>query len=238
MAPDLIATNSLGFRAGWQDTLGGIASAVVEPNQKRWSGDHCSLYPLLVPGILFSNQKLNDRQALHGRPGADPARPPGVESQIHFNGRSLLVKKLTMKLNLLGGVLVGLFSNLVFYLASTRPGSCAATKAATSSCFASAAHAAALILVLSRHRSNALPAAIPSSSSSAPASSLSFVAGLVTALGSWIFTTQVDPTYLGWVVEQTAAHLKTLELPASRAAAASSPACPPGSPRPATPPRA
>ena len=32
---------------------------MVEPNLRIWSGDHCSVYPPLVKGILFSNAKLN-----------------------------------------------------------------------------------------------------------------------------------------------------------------------------------
>lgn len=92
VAPDLIATNSLGFRAGWQDTLGGIASAVVEPNEKKWSGDHCSLYPPLVPGILFSNQKLNTEKPYMGDMVPTLLDLQGVQSQTKFNGRSLLLK--------------------------------------------------------------------------------------------------------------------------------------------------
>lgn len=92
VAPDLIATNSLGFRAGWQDTLGGIASAVVEPNEKRWSGDHCSLYPPLVPGILFSNLKISTDKPYMGDLVPTLLDLQEVESQIHFNGRSLLLK--------------------------------------------------------------------------------------------------------------------------------------------------
>jgi len=92
VAPDLIATNSEGYRAGWQDTLGGIASAVVEPNGKRWSGDHCSLYPQLVKGILFSNLKLKSDNPYMGDMAPTLLDLQGVPSQIHFNGRSLLQK--------------------------------------------------------------------------------------------------------------------------------------------------
>jgi predicted AlkP superfamily phosphohydrolase/phosphomutase len=58
LIPDLIPSNSRGYRVGWQDTLGGIAKSVVEPNTQYWSGDHCSVYPPLVNGILFSNLRL------------------------------------------------------------------------------------------------------------------------------------------------------------------------------------
>ena len=59
LIPDLIPSNSEGYRVGWQDSLGGIGKAIVEPNTEIWSGDHCSVYPPLVKGILFSSFKLN-----------------------------------------------------------------------------------------------------------------------------------------------------------------------------------
>ena len=58
LIPDLIPSNNEGYRVGWQDPLGGIGKNIVEPNDQIWSGDHCSVYPPLVKGILFSNLKL------------------------------------------------------------------------------------------------------------------------------------------------------------------------------------
>lgn len=63
LIPDLIPSNSEGYRVGWQDALGGIGKAVVEDNDHYWSGDHCSVYPPLVDGILFANIPLGDQQA-------------------------------------------------------------------------------------------------------------------------------------------------------------------------------
>lgn len=63
LVPDLIPSNSEGYRVGWQDSLGGIAKQVVEDNDHYWSGDHCSVYPPLVDGILFSNIALREEQA-------------------------------------------------------------------------------------------------------------------------------------------------------------------------------
>ncbi len=117
-----------------------------------------------------------------------------------------------MKLNLLAGVLVGLFSNLLFY-GLHWAGMLRSEEGGRFLFLVSAAHAAALILVLSRHRSNALPLAVPFARLFGACLLISFVAGLLTALGSYLFTTQVDPSYLGWVIEQTVTHLKTLELP-------------------------
>jgi hypothetical protein len=35
----------------------------LAPNLSRWSGDHCSVDPTLVPGVLFSSRKLEEREA-------------------------------------------------------------------------------------------------------------------------------------------------------------------------------
>ncbi len=57
--PDLRVGNALGYRIGWQTALGQVPRDVYEDNLKAWSGDHCSLAPELVKGILFVNRKLN-----------------------------------------------------------------------------------------------------------------------------------------------------------------------------------
>jgi len=59
----LIPDSSLeqrGLPGGWQDSLGGIAKAVVEPNLRIWSGDHCSVYPPLSRHPV-QHAKLNAR---------------------------------------------------------------------------------------------------------------------------------------------------------------------------------
>ncbi len=56
--PDLRPSNKLNYRVSWQDTLGGLATDVFENNDRVWSGDHCSLEPSFVPGILIVNRKL------------------------------------------------------------------------------------------------------------------------------------------------------------------------------------
>jgi len=56
--PDLRAANKLNYRVSWQDTLGGLSKRVFEDNDRVWSGDHCSLDPKFVRGILLVNRKL------------------------------------------------------------------------------------------------------------------------------------------------------------------------------------
>ena len=56
--PDLVIMNTDGYRVSWQTSLGGVQKNLIEPNNTPWSGDHCSVDPLLVKGIFFSNRKL------------------------------------------------------------------------------------------------------------------------------------------------------------------------------------
>ena len=58
-APDLLIGYETGYRASWNCATGKITEEIIEPNTKRWSGDH-SIDPHLVPGVFFSNWKLNE----------------------------------------------------------------------------------------------------------------------------------------------------------------------------------
>ncbi|HET9212559.1 MAG TPA: alkaline phosphatase family protein [Thermoanaerobaculia bacterium] len=93
LIPDLIPSNSEGYRVGWQDALGGIAKTVVEPNDQIWSGDHCSVYPLIVQGILFSNFKLNTPNGAYmGDVMPTILDLYGVKPTTNLDGKSLLAK--------------------------------------------------------------------------------------------------------------------------------------------------
>lgn len=56
--PDLFVTNSDGYRVSWQASLGVVTPDLYEDNRQVWSGDHCSVDPDVVPGILFSSRPL------------------------------------------------------------------------------------------------------------------------------------------------------------------------------------
>jgi predicted AlkP superfamily phosphohydrolase/phosphomutase len=58
LIPDLFVTNATAYRIGWQGSLGVVTKEMFEDNAQIWSGDHCSLDPALVPGILFANRPL------------------------------------------------------------------------------------------------------------------------------------------------------------------------------------
>jgi len=58
MAPDLEVGFLDGYRVGWQDTTGGIRRAVIENNNKKWSGDHCATASEISHGVFFCNRKI------------------------------------------------------------------------------------------------------------------------------------------------------------------------------------
>jgi predicted AlkP superfamily phosphohydrolase/phosphomutase len=62
LIPDLIVTTSEGYRLSWQSALGGMPDRLFEDNARVWSGDHCTLDPAVVPGVLFTNRHLIRKQ--------------------------------------------------------------------------------------------------------------------------------------------------------------------------------
>jgi predicted AlkP superfamily phosphohydrolase/phosphomutase len=57
-APDLIIGYNDGYRTSWDAAVGKVSANVFEDNCKAWSGDH-SVDPLLVPGVLFCNRRMD-----------------------------------------------------------------------------------------------------------------------------------------------------------------------------------
>lgn len=55
---DLQLGYDYGYRVSWSTSLGGANEPVIFDNLKPWSGDHCSYDPALVPGVVFSNRRL------------------------------------------------------------------------------------------------------------------------------------------------------------------------------------
>ena len=70
LIPDLIVTNRPAYRVSWQSSLGVPTENVFEDNRDVWSGDHCSLDPDLVRGVLFSSRPV-PREPGPGHRGRD-----------------------------------------------------------------------------------------------------------------------------------------------------------------------
>jgi predicted AlkP superfamily phosphohydrolase/phosphomutase len=58
-APDLVVGFEEGYRVSWQTSLGGIPPEIIEPNERRWSADHCSVDPSQVEGVFFSSRPVD-----------------------------------------------------------------------------------------------------------------------------------------------------------------------------------
>ena len=61
-AGDLQIGYANGYRVSWQTSLGGADEPMIFDNLRNWSGDHCSFDPKLVPGVVFSNRKLEGKR--------------------------------------------------------------------------------------------------------------------------------------------------------------------------------
>lgn len=61
-AGDLQIGYANGYRVSWQTSLGGADEPLIFDNLRNWSGDHCSFDPKLVPGVVFSNRKLEGKR--------------------------------------------------------------------------------------------------------------------------------------------------------------------------------
>ncbi len=87
-APDLLIGYNVGYRASWDGAVGKASTSVIEDNVKSWSGDHCIDYKL-VPGVLFSNRKVETE-----KPGLIDIGPSilelfGVKVPRYMQGRSI-----------------------------------------------------------------------------------------------------------------------------------------------------
>ena len=62
-----------GYRTSWQTALGGTPPRLIEPNMKKWSGDHGSYDYAITAGVLISNTKPSTLDASDYRYRADCA---------------------------------------------------------------------------------------------------------------------------------------------------------------------
>jgi len=57
-APDLQVGMHEGYRVSWQTTLGGAPEGLVNPNMRKWSGDHGGYDFSTTAGVLITNRRL------------------------------------------------------------------------------------------------------------------------------------------------------------------------------------
>ena len=88
-SPDLVVGFEKGYRVSWQTSLGGIPPDVLEPNERRWSADHCSVDPEHVPGVLFSSRPLGAEEAAITDVAPTVLRRLGIVPPTEMDGRDL-----------------------------------------------------------------------------------------------------------------------------------------------------
>jgi hypothetical protein len=78
----------VGYRISWGAAVGKCSQHVFAENDKAWSGDHC-VHPELVPGVLFSNLKINAQEARIIDLGPTTLELLGVDVPKYMDGRPL-----------------------------------------------------------------------------------------------------------------------------------------------------
>ena len=87
-APDLLIGYNAGYRTSWDCATGVVAGPIFEDNVKAWSGDHC-IDPRLVPGVLFSNFKIDEDDPALIDIAPTALRLFGIEPPKHMEGKTL-----------------------------------------------------------------------------------------------------------------------------------------------------
>jgi len=88
-APDFIVGYNEGYRCSWEGAAGKVSAQVLADNEKAWSGDHC-VDPALVPGVLFSNRRIEARDPGIEDLAATALRLFGVRTPAWMEGKPLL----------------------------------------------------------------------------------------------------------------------------------------------------
>jgi len=88
-APDIIVGFYPGYRMAWQTAIGGLTPTVLVENTKKWRGDHL-MDPSFVPGVLFSNVKIDRESASQMDVAPTVLDAVGVKVPESMDGRSLL----------------------------------------------------------------------------------------------------------------------------------------------------
>ena len=88
-APDLILGYARGYRASWDTARGMAGPGVIEDNTRHWTGDHC-MSPELVPGVLFTSQRVQIQGAAMIDVAPTVLDLMGVAKPANMTGRSLV----------------------------------------------------------------------------------------------------------------------------------------------------
>jgi predicted AlkP superfamily phosphohydrolase/phosphomutase len=84
------------YRVSWSNTMGGLDSEAITDNENHWSGDHVSVDPSHVPGVLFSNRPMSTPGEAHLLDiGPTVLARYGLPIPEEMDGRPLPIENLT-----------------------------------------------------------------------------------------------------------------------------------------------
>ncbi len=97
---DLVVSFNPGYRVSWQTTLGGVPPEVVEPNMRKWAGDHSTLDPDQTEGVFFINREIR----LERKPSLLDVNPTvrdilELSKDDTLDGRSVLKNRKGIEVN-------------------------------------------------------------------------------------------------------------------------------------------
>ncbi len=87
IAPDLLVGYAAGYRASWQTALGQTTATLIDDNNDAWIADHC-VDPKVVPGVLFSNEKIEPKSPRLQDVTTAVLKRFGVEPQAGYHGQT------------------------------------------------------------------------------------------------------------------------------------------------------
>lgn len=87
-APDLLVGLHPGYRVSWNSAIGKVTNDTIEENTRSWSGDH-TIDPDLIPGVFFSNWKLEDKTPALADLAPTILSLLGVGKQTFHDGKEL-----------------------------------------------------------------------------------------------------------------------------------------------------
>lgn len=91
-APDLILGFRRGFRVSWESAVGDIADEAFFDNERAWSADH-GMAPSEVPGVFFSNRKMEAEHFWIGDLAPTVLQLFGIEKPAYMDGRAHTVSE-------------------------------------------------------------------------------------------------------------------------------------------------
>lgn len=91
-APDIIVGYAIGYRISWESAVGEVGGDLFVDNTRLWSGDHCFTSET-VPGIFFSNRKINRKDPTLADISPSVLSLFGIKIPAFIDGRDLEVGK-------------------------------------------------------------------------------------------------------------------------------------------------